>query len=146
MQKDTDKLENELSNAVRVEEFLADNKENFKNFTLADFALENGLSVEETNALLQDSNEKPLIGDINKKNPAPKSGINFFAVFQYERIKFSMQFKISSGSLFCPYAPIAAVIASGINKTIPTAAAPILSAHSPIPIFTITSLPSFGII
>lgn len=144
MQKDTNQLENELSNAARVEEFLADNKENFKNFTLAEylnkllaeknlsksdivknslldptyvyrvfsgttkktarqnviaialalklspketnyllyyagveklyvrsewdsiifFALENGLSVMETNALLQDSNELPLIGDI----------------------------------------------------------------------------------
>lgn len=145
MQKDTDQLENELSNVNRVEDFLHDNKENFKNFTLAEylnklladknfsktdviknsqldatyvyrvfsgitkkparqnvialalalklspketnyllyyagveklyvrnewdsiifFALENGLSVAETNVLLQDSNEKPLLGDLS---------------------------------------------------------------------------------
>lgn len=37
MQKDTEQLENELSNAENVQNFLDDNKENFKNFTLAEY-------------------------------------------------------------------------------------------------------------
>ena len=145
MPKNTEQLENELSNAENVEDFLADNKENFKNFTLAEylnkllveknfskadviknsqldatyvyrvfsgitkkparpnviaialalklspketnyllyyagveklyvrnewdsiifFALENNFSVTETNALLQDSNELPLLGNVD---------------------------------------------------------------------------------
>jgi len=145
VQKNTEQLENELLKAEKVEDFLADNRDNFKNFTLAEylnkllaeknfsksdiiknsqldatyvyrvfsgitkkparqnvisialamklspketnyllyyagveklyvrnewdsiifFALENNLSVEETNALLQDSNEFPLLGDLN---------------------------------------------------------------------------------
>ncbi len=144
MQKDTEQLENELSNSSSVENFLSDNKDNFKDFTLAEylnkllaeknltkseiikrsqldttyvyrvfsgitkkparqnvialalalelsaketnyllyyagveklyvrnewdsiifFALENHLSVVETNELLSDSNELPLLGDI----------------------------------------------------------------------------------
>ena len=143
MQKDTEQLENELAAAETVEDFLTANKDNFKNFTLAEylskllaeknlsktdviknsqldqtyvyrvfsgvtkkparqnvialalalklspketnyllyyagveklyvrnewdsiifFALENNLSVAETNELLQDSNELPLLGD-----------------------------------------------------------------------------------
>ena len=145
MPKDTEQLENELSTAENVEDFLADNKDSFRNFTLAEylnkllaqknftkseiikrsqldttyvyrvfsgvtkkpartnvialalafelsaketnyllyyagveklyvrnewdsiifFALENHLSVIETNELLRDSNEFPLLGDIN---------------------------------------------------------------------------------
>ncbi len=144
MQKNTEQLENELATASNVQNFLDDNKENFKNFTLAEylnkllaeknlskteviknsqldqtyvyrvfsgvtkkparqnvialalalklspketnyllyyagveklyvrsewdsiifFALENNLSVAETNSLLKDSNELPLLGDI----------------------------------------------------------------------------------
>ena len=144
MQKDTAQLENELTAASSVKDFLNDNKENFKDFTLAEylnkllaeknltkteviknsqldttyiyrvfsgitkkparqnviaialamklstketnyllyyagveklyvrnewdsiifFALENNLSVAETNELLQESNELPLLGDI----------------------------------------------------------------------------------
>lgn len=37
MQKDTEELENELAETKRVEDFLADNAENFRNFTLADY-------------------------------------------------------------------------------------------------------------
>ena len=37
MQKDTEQLENELAVASSVEDFLADNKDNFKNFTLAEY-------------------------------------------------------------------------------------------------------------
>ena len=37
MQKDTEQLENELVAASSVEDFLADNKDNFKNFTLAEY-------------------------------------------------------------------------------------------------------------
>ena len=145
MQKDTAQLENELTAAKNVENFLSDNQDNFKNYTLAEylnkllqeknltkteiikrsqldttyvyrvfsgvtkkpartnviaialamelsaketnyllyyagveklyvrnewdsiifFALENKLSVIETNELLQDSNELPLLGDMN---------------------------------------------------------------------------------
>ena len=144
MQKDTEQLENELVAAADVKNFLNDNKENFKNYTLAEylnkllaekklskaeiikfsqldatyvyrvfsgvtkkparqnvialalalklspketnyllyyagveklyvrnewdsiifFALENNLSVAETNELLQDSKEFPLLGDV----------------------------------------------------------------------------------
>ena len=144
MQKDTEQLENELVAAADVKNFLNDNKDNFKNYTLAEylnkllaeknlskseiiklsqldatyvyrvfsgvtkkparqnvialalalklspqetnyllyyagveklyvrnewdsiifFALENNLSVAETNELLQDSKEFPLLGDV----------------------------------------------------------------------------------
>ena len=37
MQKDTEELENELAEAKRVEDFLADNAENFRSFTLAEY-------------------------------------------------------------------------------------------------------------
>lgn len=37
MQKDTQQLENELVAAEKVEDFLADNRDNFKNFTLAEY-------------------------------------------------------------------------------------------------------------
>lgn len=46
MQKDTEQLENELVAASSVEDFLADNKDNFKNFTLAEYL----------NKLLQEKN------------------------------------------------------------------------------------------
>ena len=37
MPKDTEQLENELSTAENVEDFLADNKDSFRNFTLAEY-------------------------------------------------------------------------------------------------------------
>lgn len=37
MQKDTEQLENELSNSANVEDFLNDNQDNFRNFTLAEY-------------------------------------------------------------------------------------------------------------
>ena len=37
MQKDTEQLENELAIASSVEDFLADNKDSFRNFTLAEY-------------------------------------------------------------------------------------------------------------
>ncbi|MBQ7704633.1 MAG: hypothetical protein IJT73_04280, partial [Selenomonadaceae bacterium] len=37
MPKDTEQLENELAAASSVEDFLADNQGNFKNFTLAEY-------------------------------------------------------------------------------------------------------------
>ena len=63
------------------------------------------------------------------------------ALFPPVWINRSVKSKISSGSFFCPHAPMAAVTANGAKSTMPTVAAPALSIHFPEPTDTFSSSP-----
>lgn len=73
MQKDTEQLENELANAEYVEDFLHDNKDNFKNFTLAEYLnkllVEKNLTKSEviTNSQLDKTYVHRVFSGITKK-------------------------------------------------------------------------------